>query len=68
MAVFGDIQTSTAQEANTSIKAVTEEGTKVSIKPDVFRKFLAWFVTNNRVSKVQGDPTVDPDEEWSDSG
>ncbi|CAG7563847.1 unnamed protein product [Fusarium equiseti] len=68
MAVFGDIQTSIAQDAGTSIKAVTEEGTKTSVKPDIFNKFLKWFVANNRVAKVQSDPTVDPDEEWSDSG
>ncbi|RBR21413.1 uncharacterized protein FIESC28_04950 [Fusarium coffeatum] len=64
MVVFGDVQTSISQEPDKCIKAVTEEGTKMTIKPGMFHTFIEWFVKNNRAAKVEGDPTVDPDEEW----
>ena len=68
MVVFGDIQTSNAQEPDKSIKTVTDEGVKMSMKPRMLDKFFNWFVEQNRVTKIKGDHTVDPDGEWGDSG
>ncbi|KAG5759196.1 hypothetical protein H9Q72_012672 [Fusarium xylarioides] len=69
MVIFGDIETSraadTTQAANTSqsIEATAEGGAKTHIKSDMFDTLINWFKEKNRVVHVQGDPSIDPEEE-----
>lgn len=64
MVVFGDIRTAaTAEKTDKSIRTSTEEGAKTAINSRMFVKCLNWFIEHNRVGKVKGNTTVDPDEE-----
>ncbi|KAF4947768.1 hypothetical protein FGADI_10162 [Fusarium gaditjirri] len=63
MAIFGDIKTSQAVNKFKSIQATAEGGTKTQVRSDMSDALINWFKEKNRVAHVQGDPTIDPEEE-----
>ncbi|KAF5675859.1 hypothetical protein FCIRC_7231, partial [Fusarium circinatum] len=56
---------SISQAANASqfIEATAEGGARTYIKSDMFDALINWFKEKNRVVHVQGDPSIDPEEE-----
>ncbi|KAF5625051.1 hypothetical protein F52700_9426 [Fusarium sp. NRRL 52700] len=63
MVIFRDIETSRAADTTQSIEATAEGGARTHIKYDMFEALINWFKEKNRVVHVQGDPSVDPEEE-----
>ncbi|KAG4277752.1 hypothetical protein FPRO04_06995 [Fusarium proliferatum] len=74
LVIFGDIETSqaadTTQVPNTSqsIQATAEGGAKTQIRFDMLNSLINWFKEKSRVVHVQGDPSIDPDEEFHGEG
>ncbi|CCT65055.1 uncharacterized protein FFUJ_05251 [Fusarium fujikuroi IMI 58289] len=74
LVIFGDIETSQAADTtqvpstSQSIQATAEGGAKTHIRSDMFNSLINWFKEKSRVVHVQGDPSIDPDEEFHGEG
>ncbi|RKL35784.1 hypothetical protein BFJ72_g8484 [Fusarium proliferatum] len=74
LVIFGDIETSQAADTtqvpstSQSIQATAEGGAKTQIRSDMFNSLINWFKEKSRVVHVQGDRSIDPDEEFHGEG